>query len=218
MGRKIKIGAFILGVVLSLFSVVALGLWGFTKFSRSGSSSVQVVLPETKGKKATGNIDARNKALEDKIAALAPKGLNVVVDTAANKLYIRQGTEVKREAIVSCGSGNILPNPNGKEWIFDTPRGEYKVERKLTNPMWVKPDWAYVEEGKPIPAKNDPDRYEPGVLGDYALGIGRGYFLHGTIYKRMLGRNVTHGCVRIGDEDLKVLYTLAPQGTKVYIY
>ena len=39
------------------------------------------------------------------------------------------------------------------------------------------------------------------MMGDYALGIGSGYFIHGTLYKRLLGRNVSHGCVRLGDED-----------------
>jgi L,D-transpeptidase YbiS len=55
-------------------------------------------------------------------------------------------------------------------------------------------------------------------MGDYALGIGNGYFLHGTLYTRLLGRNVTHGCVRIGDADLEYLYKNVPLGTKVYLF
>jgi len=34
----------------------------------------------------------------------------------------------------------------------------------------------------------------------------------------MLGRNVTHGCVRVGDDDLKKVYQSVPMGAKVYIY
>ena len=55
-------------------------------------------------------------------------------------------------------------------------------------------------------------------MGDYALGIGNGFFLHGTLYTRLLGRNVTHGCVRIGDADLEYLYKTVPLGTKVYLF
>jgi len=44
---------------------------------------------------------------------------------------------------------------------------------------------------------------EAGVLGDYALGFGQGYFIHGTLYTRLLGRNVTHGCIRVADKDLE---------------
>jgi L,D-transpeptidase YbiS len=55
-------------------------------------------------------------------------------------------------------------------------------------------------------------------MGDYALGLGNGYFIHGTLYKRMLGRNVSHGCVRLGDEDLAHLYRNVPIGTRVFIF
>jgi L,D-transpeptidase YbiS len=162
--------------------------------------------------------EARSKAARRKLEALAPGGLHVVVDTAANRLYLRKGEAVLREAVVSCGSGNVLSNPNGgQDWVFDTPRGEFKVESKVRNPLWVKPDWAYVEEGK-APPRNHGERFEQGVLGDYALGIGKGYFLHGTLYTRMLGRNVTHGCVRVGDDDLQALYRSVPIGAKVFLY
>ncbi len=31
-----------------------------------------------------------------------------------------------------------------------------------------------------------------------------GYIIHGTIFKTLLGKRVTHGCIRLGDEDLEV--------------
>ena len=68
------------------------------------------------------------------------------------------------------------------------------------------------------PPKDDFSRYEYGVLGDYALAIGDGYLIHGTIYKRFLGMPVTHGCVRLNDEDLEVIYNTLNIGSKVYIF
>ena len=157
-------------------------------------------------------------ALKKKFDALAPKGAYIVIDTGANRFYLKKGTEIVRQGLVSTGSGDILPDPKGKrQWIFDTPRGEFAVKNKVENPYWVKPDWAFIEEGEPIP-KNAGERVVGGELGDYALGFGSGYFLHGTLYTRLLGRNVTHGCVRIGDEDLKFLFKSSPVGTKIYIY
>jgi len=156
--------------------------------------------------------------LQKKIAALQPRGLYIVVDTGENKLYVKKGAEVVRQAVVSCGSGDILEDPSGKrKWVFDTPRGEFYVKSKITNPYWVKPDWAFIEEGEPIP-KNQQDRVEAGSLGDYALGFGDGFFIHGTPYTRLLGRNVTHGCVRVGDDDLKEIFKIVPLGAKIYIY
>lgn len=158
------------------------------------------------------------QALQKKIGALQPKGLYIVVDTGENRLYVKKGAEVVRQAVVSCGSGDILQDPSGKrKWVFDTPRGEYVVKSKITNPYWVKPDWAFIEEGEPIP-KNQEERVEAGSLGDYALGFGDGYFIHGTLYTRLLGRNVTHGCVRVGDDDLKEIFKIVALGAKIYIY
>jgi L,D-transpeptidase YbiS len=56
------------------------------------------------------------------------------------------------------------------------------------------------------------------VLGEYALGFGKGYFIHGTLYPRLLGKNVTHGCIRLNDEDLKSVYRLARVGTPIMIF
>jgi len=161
---------------------------------------------------------AANAALKKKFEKLVPKSVYIVIDTGANRFYLKKGAEIVRQGLVSTGSGDILPDPSGKrQWVFDTPRGEYAVTSKVENPYWVKPDWAFIEEGEPIP-KNKYDRVVGGELGDYALGFGSGYFLHGTLYTRLLGRNVTHGCVRIGDEDLKFLFKSASIGTKIYIY
>ena len=157
--------------------------------------------------------------LEKRMSGLLPKGLYIVIDTAENRLYLKNGAQTVREAVVSCGSGVVLEEPGGKKrsWVFDTPRGEFSVKSKITNPYWVKPDWAFIEEGETIP-KAMEDRIEAGTLGDYALGFGQGYFIHGTLYTRLLGRNVTHGCVRVGDEDLKAVFKAVPVGAKIYIY
>jgi len=161
---------------------------------------------------------AENQTLEKKIEKARPKGLFLIIDTGRNRLTVRDGERVVREVVVSCGSGGVLEDPKGgRTWVFDTPRGERQIKSKAKNPTWIKPDWAFIEEGEEIPKKYG-DRAEEGVLGDYALGIGNGYFLHGTLYTRLLGRNVTHGCVRIGDADLEYLYKNVPLGTKVYLF
>lgn len=163
-------------------------------------------------------LKASNAALSRKLEALAPKGQYVVIDTASNRVYLREGETTLREMVASCGSGNVLEDPvGGRRWVFDTPQGDFKIQVKKTDPVWIKPDWAFIEEGEEIP-KDGSGRAEPGMMGDYALGIGQGYYIHGTLYKRLLGRNVSHGCVRLGDEDLEYLYKTAPLGTRVIIF
>lgn len=163
-------------------------------------------------------LQAKNSLLTNRLKTLLPKGIFIVIDTAENKLYVMQNQNALKEVVVSCGSGDILEEPGGKRtWVFDTPRGEFSVTSKLVNPTWIKPDWAFIEEGEKPPA-NYNDRIDNDSLGDYALGFGDGYFIHGTLYTILLGRNVTHGCVRVGDRDLKEIFQLVPMGARIYIY
>lgn len=159
-----------------------------------------------------------NERLVKKIAGQSPKDPYLVIDTAMNRVSMRKGNVILRDMLASCGSGNVLEDSaSGRRWVFDTPRGQHRILNKVKKPLWIKPDWAFLEAGQPIPT-NPAQRAEPGAMGDYALGLGKGYFIHGTLYKRMLGRNVSHGCVRLGDEDLAHLYRTVPIGTRVFIF
>jgi len=161
----------------------------------------------------------RAAQLEKRLTALAPRReVYVVVDTYRNLLRIYKGQELLREAICSTGSGVRLRDPrNGKEWIFDTPQGEVRIWRKRRNPVWVKPDWAFIEEGYE-PPRGMRDRIDDYSLGDYALDMPDGYIIHGTVFKTLLGRRVTHGCIRLGDEDLEYAYKTVPVGARVFLF
>ena len=142
----------------------------------------------------------------------------IVINTTDNRFFLYRNKKLIREGFCSSGSYTLLQTEGDRQWIFKTPKGKYWIQGKTTNPVWKKPDWAFVEEGLTIPPKDDFSRYEYGVLGDYALAIGDGYLIHGTIYKRFLGMPVTHGCVRLNDEDLKVIFNTLSIGSKVYIF
>jgi lipoprotein-anchoring transpeptidase ErfK/SrfK len=182
--------------------------------SRKASDGMEKVVSE----QSLRVLQAKNRQLAERLKSYSPYGSYILVDTAENRLYLKQGTKVLREAVVSCGSGEILEEPGGKrKWLFDTPRGEFSVQSKLVDPTWIKPDWAFIEEGEKVP-KNFNDRIDQDSLGDFALGFGNSYFIHGTLYTRLLGRNVTHGCIRVGDDDLKAIFQKAVLGTKIYIF
>jgi len=142
----------------------------------------------------------------------------IVINTTDNRFFLYRNKKLIREGFCSSGSYTMLQTEGDRKWIFKTPKGKYWVQGKTTNPVWRKPDWAFVEEGLPIPSKDHHSRYEYGVLGDYALSIGDGYLIHGTIYKRFLGMPVTHGCVRLNDDDLEAIFNTLSIGSKVYIF
>ena len=210
--KTVRVSLLVLAAVLVLLEAVAI----IVAWPRSAAGTAPGTVPSDQ--KAAAKLKAETAALDKKIGALAPRAVFIVIDSARNTLTLETGEEVLLQAVVSCGSGSILEEPGGKrKWIFDTPRGEFQVKSKVVDPTWVKPDWAFIEEGKEIPKKRE-ERFEAGVLGDYALGFGDGYFIHGTLYSRLLGRSVTHGCVRVGDKELKAIYQAASIGTKIYIY
>ncbi len=219
----------------------------------------------------------------------------IVVSTAENKVQLRRSGKVVFEAICSTGKGTTLVE-GGRKMVFSTPTGKFKIISKEENPMWVPPDWHYVEEarkkglkvvrleagdtidaasgGAPAPARakgfwsrfrrqsepappakvlrvkgdtiieveNGVEReLPPGemirlgdsivipplgvkqrqfdkVLGSYRLNLGDGYALHGTQQTSQLGQSVSHGCVRLGDEDIEALYKMVKVGDEVIMY
>lgn len=164
------------------------------------------------------SLDKDIAGIQKKLAVFQPKGPYLVINTSANRFRLMNEDKLLREGMCSTGSYTILQADNNKQWIFKTPRGMFKILNKVKDPIWKKPDWAFVEEGMPIPSPNDPSRYDYGVLGDYSMILGDGYMIHGTLYKRFLGMPVTHGCVRMGDADLEEVFNTMQIGSKVYIY
>jgi L,D-transpeptidase YbiS len=156
--------------------------------------------------------------LDKKLNAKKPSSYYLVINSASNEFALYKGSELIKKDICSTGSYKLLKNGDGQQWMFKTPKGEFRIRGKVTSPVWRKPDWAFVEEGLPVPSLNHHSRYESGVLGDYALSLGDGYLIHGTLYQRFLGLPVTHGCIRLNDENLELVYKSLPVGSKVYIY
>ncbi len=100
------------------------------------------------------------------------------------------GNDVVR--VLPDGRRNVLPATDGREIV---------VDGKLLVP----------------PLGTTQRRYE-GVLGTHRLNLGNGYAIHGTNQPKTVGRAVSHGCVRMRNEDIATLYAMVPVGTPVYIY
>jgi lipoprotein-anchoring transpeptidase ErfK/SrfK len=197
----------------------------------------------------------------------------LVVSLADRRLWYRKGDETVYTTGVAVGSGkSLVQTGSRKEWKFDTPRGRLLVQSKEAEPVWVPPDWHYVElarkrglgvvrliRDKPldtgdgsvltiagnavvlqhpdgrieefnvaedreivvggnvvIPPFGTNQRRYPDVLGSHRLNLGDGYALHGT--NKSIGQAVSHGCVRLRNEDIAFLYSVVEVGTPVYIY
>lgn len=160
------------------------------------------------------DIELLNRSLDAK----TPRSYYLVINSSSNEFRLLKGKKLIKEDKCSTGSYVLLKNGDQQQWMFKTPKGEFRIQGKTTSPVWRKPDWAFVEEGMTVPPADHYSRYEYGVLGDYALSIGHGYLIHGTLYQRFLGLPVTHGCIRLNDENLELVYKSMSVGSKVYIY
>lgn len=74
----------------------------------------------------------------------------IVISIEDHRLWYRDGDSVLFSAPVAVGSGKVLEVGGGgaRHWRFDTPRGRLLVQGKDTAPVWVPPDWHYVEQAR----------------------------------------------------------------------
>jgi hypothetical protein len=184
--------------------------------SRPTAEGAAVVVPSLPDDENLADLELRK--IEARLDALRSSRPYIVVDTHAGLLYLRSEDSIMLKARCSTGSGGeLVDRATGRRWAFNTPSGMFRVESKLVDPWWRKPDWAFIEDGLGVPA--DPSqRFDPEMLGQYALGFGDGYYIHGTVYERLLGISVTHGCIRVGSDDLERLYEKVGIGTRIYVF
>lgn len=84
-------------------------------------------------------------ALESRAAELVPENRPyLVVSIAERRVSYLQGEDTMFTAPVAVGSGETLVI-NGKTKRFQTPRGVMKITHKERDPIWVPPDWHYIE-------------------------------------------------------------------------
>jgi len=150
-------------------------------------------------------------------------GAYVVVHLSENRVLVMEGTEVVWSAPAGTGNGFELEG-QGQEWTFTTPVGMFHVLRKEKDPLWLTPDWWYVQRGLAIPPSNQRAEVA-GTLGTSALFLGDGIAIHGTDRPELLinfidpdDRRVSHGCIRLTNEAARELYHRVSVGTPVLIF
>jgi L,D-transpeptidase ErfK/SrfK len=117
--------------------------------------------------------------------------------------------------------GNVVltyPIGVGREG-WNTPVGVTKVTTKVAGPSWTPPASIRAEhaaDGEKLPAVVPPGPNNP--LGPYALRLGiPGYLIHGSNKPYGAGMRVSHGCVRLQNDDITYLFRTVPVGTRVEI-
>jgi lipoprotein-anchoring transpeptidase ErfK/SrfK len=84
-----------------------------------------------------------------------------------------------------------------------TPTGAFKIVVRIPEPTWYGPKQVVP------PGKSNP-------LGTRWIGLNqKGYGIHGTNAPRSIGRNASHGCIRMRTRDVEELFNLVQVGDAV---
>jgi lipoprotein-anchoring transpeptidase ErfK/SrfK len=126
------------------------------------------------------------------------RGLGIVRLSRGQSLPATDGSQITVE-----GTDVVRRYPDGRV----APLGEGKEGREIVAGGNIV-----------IPPYGTTQRKFKGVLGTHRLVMGDGYALHGTDNPASIGRSVSHGCVRLRNEDIAELYRMVDVGTPVYIY
>lgn len=161
----------------------------------------------------------------------------LVVSIAENRLWYRQGDSVLFTTQVATGSGkSLVQGAGGQRWQFDTPRGRLVVQAKEEQPLWIPPDWHYVEaarkrglgivhlyRGQRLPLRdggtltvrgNDVVReYADGRVAKYDAADGREIVANGNIVIPPFGTNQRKYADVLGTHRLKLGDGYALHGT-----
>jgi L,D-transpeptidase ErfK/SrfK len=106
--------------------------------------------------------------------------------------------------------GNVVTYPVGlgrDDWR--TPEGAFKIRGKTERPTWVIPESIRAEH---IRERNDPRTFIAGGDPENPLGLYRLeltlplYALHGSNMPWGVGMQVSHGCIRLYNEDIALLF------------
>jgi lipoprotein-anchoring transpeptidase ErfK/SrfK len=217
MRRSLTLG----GMVMAGAALACVGLYLGQEPVEAGIQAMSATGPAEAmpGIQELAVLQREQRELTARLRALGPRGPYVVVDRGNNRIVLRTRDSVEVEAPASTGSHAVLKETGGQErtWVFETPPGRFSILSERSDPVWTRPDWAFLETGEPIPTRV-ADRREYGSLGEYALDLGDGYMIHGTLYERLLGRSVTHGCVRVGRDPLRAIVSRTSVGTQVFIF
>jgi lipoprotein-anchoring transpeptidase ErfK/SrfK len=119
----------------------------------------------------------------------------VVISIKDRKLAVVEGDIVTAIFSVAVGAS-----------VTPSPIGEFRIVSRVSNPAYYRP-------GVIIPSgKNNP-------VGTRWLGLSlKGYGIHGTNVPSSIGRAASHGCIRLRNRDIELLFAMLQVGDRVEIH
>lgn len=131
--------------------------------------------------------------------AFPQQATRVVVDLSDRRVYVHKNDTTIASYPVAIGQAG-----------WETPQGDFSVMYMQENPIWRHPitgEWIFPGAHNPLGAR---------WIGFWSDGVNQIGF-HGTNQDGSIGQAVSHGCIRMYNEDIQELYQHVMLGTPVSI-
>lgn len=160
-------------------------------------------------------------------------GLNVdgnvlYVSVQSQRMYHVCGREMCGEYVISTSAQGL----GGEQDSYRTPTGLHYVKERFGDGL---PPWSILQDRAPTGEIADSSTattrdvitsrilwlsgMESGLNeGGNVDSYGRWIYIHGTADEASLGKPCSHGCIRMGNQDVIALYDQVPVGALVVIY
>ncbi|MFM9160692.1 MAG: L,D-transpeptidase, partial [Dolichospermum sp.] len=178
----------------------------------TGESAIAASVPTSPPKSLErSNLDSAQKKPQSRLASIVGTVTNtkpavsvsdrtqVLVDLSDRRVYVSRYDEVIASYPIAIGK---------KGW--ETPTGNFQVIHKEHHPIWRHPITGAIFDG----GTNSP-------LGDRWIGFwsdGRNEIgFHGTPDVDLVGAAVSHGCLRMRNSDVRMLYSQVSLNTPVLV-
>jgi lipoprotein-anchoring transpeptidase ErfK/SrfK len=116
----------------------------------------------------------------------------IVVSFQDHKLALLEGDRVIKVYEVAVGAA-----------VSPSPTGEFQIVQRVQNPTYYKPGVVIA------PGTNNP-------LGPRWIGLNvKGFGIHGTNRPDSIGKNASHGCIRLRNHDIEDLFARVQVGDRV---
>ena len=143
-------------------------------------------------------------------------GLQLVLDRKHHQLLVLRDGRMTRRYPAAVGTTG-----------WETPAGRFRVFEKVKEPVWTHP-----VSGELVEAESEKNPLGSRWIGFYRECNGRSGWdgeqyldingctvagFHGTPYRWTVGRAVSHGCVRLYEENVQEVFNLVSVGTQVIV-
>ena len=152
--REIQILLWALVLISTTPLLIRLMVWQLHKPSSDTGSVQQEVISL-----AQQQLEREILYLDRKLESKKPGSYYLVINSSSNEFRLYKGKQLIKKDKCSTGSYTLLKNGPQQQWLFKTPKGEFRIRSKTSSPVWKKPDWAFVEEGLPVPAGKSPHSF-----------------------------------------------------------